>query len=66
MSAQDEIARRQAEAKFQRGEQHAAEAIARKEAVVMHEALMTRIAEQRALRLARAAKDKLTDHRHER
>ena len=55
MSAKDDIARRQAEAKFKLGEQREADAVARKKAALAHESLMRRIAEQRELRLAREA-----------
>jgi hypothetical protein len=56
VSARDDIARRQADARFQLGELRAADALTRKKAALPHETIMTRIAEQRALRLAREAK----------
>ena len=59
MGIKDDAIRRRAEAAF--AEQLAANTVARKaaaDASVKHQALLTRIAEQRALRLARAAKDK--------
>lgn len=59
MGKQDNAIRRRAEAAF--AEQSAANTVARKaaaDAADNHQALMKRIAEQRALRLARTPKDK--------
>ena len=59
MGKHDDAIRRHTEAAF--AEQWAATAVARKaaaDAFDNHQALLTRIAEQRALRLAKAPKDK--------
>ena len=58
MKSKDDIARRQAEAKFAFGEQLRANILARKAAADAHQSVMARIAEQRALRLAKKTKGK--------
>jgi hypothetical protein len=56
MRSKDDIARRKAEAKF--GEQLSANSLAHKAAADAHQSIITRIAEQRALRLAKKTKGK--------
>jgi hypothetical protein len=58
MGSKDDIARRQAEATFAHNEQRDADILAREERNNGYRSILAKIADQRALRLAKKPKDK--------